>query len=65
MKKKAIPAQVQPVVRWLREQLIILLRSKNCYTDKNDIEIPEELSAQFDIGLDEARELIKIFEQSA
>ena len=46
----------------LREALIILLESCGCY-GKKGIEIPAELSAQFDITIDDAQKIIKIFEQ--
>ena len=44
--------------------LIEILKSKNCWVD-NEPEIPEEISAQFDIGLNIAMEIVEFFSQSA
>ncbi len=46
--------EAQAALRPLVDALKILLASRKCWSS-NECEIPEELSAQFDITLDEAR----------
>lgn len=43
------------------EMTAILLQARGCLTDDGRIEIPEELSAHFDIGLDKAQWIVNHF----
>lgn len=42
--------------------LIILLKARGCWTQDHP-EIPEEISAQFDLPLDTAQNLVDFFQQ--
>jgi hypothetical protein len=51
-------------LRAVEAALTFLLSSRNCWSPQTGVEIPEQISAEFDIGLDGARDIAAALQEA-